>query len=718
MRRAASVAAALAIFAGSAGAETLLNEDFQNGKADGWAASGDVRLSDYQGNISLKLTGRASASRMISTQGYKSIRVTISFAALSLRGVEACIGEVSGDDANWTQILRVGHGRDDGITLHSGTGTAPDLDDNPKVVIRLRAQSPSGGTCWADNIKVTGSRLAAEPSAFDPGGGRRALTADDLLAPAGEAKPVPMDAFGPSPDAGRAAARFEGRLILGDARDSGFKVYRDKYGDAKTNGGAATHLPPFDFAFVQVGDALVPERRGAIPGAHPEWEYILEPGRVWSEPGDRGFARAAIPFALEERNANCMHNGGVTFLFRPDGTVSEAAYQIASETCFYFKFDAWGRATARYLPGRVAGADAVAAGYREEIAHRLPVKSIAAVSGLGLDAAKFGSPDEVDPDDMTTYGFVAGGTLYAGGCGTRLGPYPFCEVLTLPSYSLAKSIVAGIGLMRLSVLYPGVTDGTIAAHVPACAKAGTWGDVTFADALDMATGHYNSPADQADEDAPDITPFFAADSHAGKIAFACNHYPRRRAPGELWIYHTADAYALGTAMMDFYRTKTGGDFYDGVLVPLWRGLHLDPAIDVSRRTYDAAAQPFTGYGLTLHRDDIAKIALFLQGGGKIGGVPMLDPEMLAQALQRDPSRRGLVASTGDFRYQDGFWAWNAQSTLGCKSPAWIPFMSGYGGIVVALFPNGAVYFYFSDSGVWRWAEAAREANKLKPFCET
>ncbi len=711
--------AAALLFATPAFAEPLLNEDFQDGNADGWAASGngDVRLSDYQGNISLKLSGKASATRGLSTTGFTNVTVSFSFAALSLRGVEACIGEVSADSGtSWSEILRVGRGQDDGLTLHSATGTAPGLDDNAQILIRVRAQSQGGGTCWADNIKVAGTSTKGAASGFAPDGTRLALTADTLNA-TDDIALAPMDAFGPPRNALPATNRFEGRLACTGERASGFKAWRDVYGDSKTHGGAARHLPPFDFAFVQVGDALVPAQRGAIPSTHPEWEYVLEPGRVWNEPGDGGFSRAAIPFALEERNANCMHNGVITLLFKSDGTVSNAAYQIASETCFYFKFDAWGRMAARYTSAAVADAATIAAKYKAEIARRLPVRPIADAAALGLDPSQFGSAKEVDPDDMTAYGLVVGGTLYSGGCNTRRGLYPFCEVLTLPSYSLAKSLFAGIGLIRLSQLYPGAADAIIADHVPQCAKAGTWSDVTFANALDMATGRYISAADQADEDnGADISPFFVADTHAGKIDFACHHYPRKTKPGTQWVYHTADTYVLGTAMTDFYRAKTGKDFYSEVLVPLWRKLDLDPAIDVTRRTYDATAEPYAGYGLTLHRDDIAKLTQFLQGGGRIGGEQMLDPQMLAAALQRDSVDPGLRASTDDFRYNNGFWAWNAQTYMGCKTPAWIPFMSGFGGIAVALLPNGMTYFYVSDSGVWRWATAAAETNRLKPFC--
>ena len=536
-----------------------------------------------------------------------------------------------------------------------------------------------------------------------------------LLDPHAPAAAIPMSAYTRPPDAAPPSNRFQGRLVLGEERPgAGFRVLRDGNGDS--NDPSARHLPPFDFTFVQSGDALIPVRRGAIPSSHPMWEFILEPGQAWDEPGDAGFTRAALPFTLEERNANCMHNGVLTFLFKSDGAVSDVAYQIASETCFYFKFDLWGRSAARYVPESVPGAAQIVSAYAYEVATRLPAKPMAALAQdhPGADPSAFGSPAEIAPADMTTYGVVIDGVAYRGGCDTRLGPYPFCEDLDLPSYSLAKSLFAGLGMMRLSQLYPGVVDVAVPELVPACAAAGSWQDVTLGNLLNMASGHFRSTADQADEDAPDIGPFFDASDHAGRIAFACTHYPRKAAPGTQWVYHTADTYILGTAMNAFYRGKAGagGDVYRDVLTPMWRTLDLSPAIDVSRRSYDGVAQPFTGWGLTLHADDIAKLSRFITSPA-----PLVDRKMLDAALQHDPADRGLRASSDDFRYHNGFWAWNAATILGCKAPAWIPFLSGYGGIIVALMPNGITYYYVSDGGVFAWARAAAEADRIKHFCE-
>ncbi len=85
--------------ASSAHAETIFSDDFQNGTTATWGASGkgDVRLTTYAGNISMRIMTGGTALATFSTLGAKKISVTLSFAALSL-GSGACIAEVSADD--------------------------------------------------------------------------------------------------------------------------------------------------------------------------------------------------------------------------------------------------------------------------------------------------------------------------------------------------------------------------------------------------------------------------------------------------------------------------------------------------------------------------------------------------------------------------------------------------------------------------------------------
>jgi hypothetical protein len=71
-----------------------------------------------------------------------------------------------------------------------------------------------------------------------------------------------------------------------------------------------------------------------------------------------------------------------------------------------------------------------------------------------------------------------------------------------------------------------------------------------------------------------------------------------------------------------------------------------------------------------------------------------------------------------YRYNNSIWAKKMTPAefpqFGCEF--WVTYMSGYGGISVAMFPNGATFYIFSDHYEYYWGAAAIEANKLAPIC--
>ncbi len=81
----------------------------------------------------------------------------------------------------------------------------------------------------------------------------------------------------------------------------------------------------------------------------------------------RLYARLA-PFALVERNQNCVHNGEMTFVFSntKSPNVSRVRYQVTQETCLYLKFDLWGQLKATYVPGKIANSQALKDAAAEE----------------------------------------------------------------------------------------------------------------------------------------------------------------------------------------------------------------------------------------------------------------------------------------------------------------------------------------------------------------
>ncbi len=205
---------------------------------------------------------------------------------------------------------------------------------------------------------------------------------------------------------------------------------------------------------MQDGDALIPVRRGPIPSTHGWWEFVLEPGRVWDEPGDHGYTRAAIPFALVQKNANCTHNGVLMLLFNENGAMARAAMQVSSETCQYLQLDMWGWLQAGYTPGPVADAADVVASYRRELAARLPTRPLSAlaVDHPGIDIANLAIGDA---RASTRHGVLVDGIHYVSSCATRHGDYPYCDVLDVPSFSVAKTAVAGVALMHMELLRAG-----------------------------------------------------------------------------------------------------------------------------------------------------------------------------------------------------------------------------------------------------------------------
>ena len=256
--------------------------------------------------------------------------------------------------------------------------------------------------------------------------------------------------------------------------------------------------------------------------------------------------------------------------------------------------------------------------------------------------------------------------------------------------------------MRASSL---VTD-----YVPECRDAGGWDGVTFENLLDMATGRYDSAETDVDENVANTSRFFLSTTHAEKIRISCTIYPRKDPPGKRWVYHTSDTYILGAALTSWWRKEKGpeADFFRDLLVePVYNRLGLSPEIATSRRTADEVSQPFTGWGLVLRRDDIVKLGGFLvarrsQARGGVAARPGHD------ACEPAARRRGHgIARTGRQLplQRRRICLEHRRSTLGCRKPAWIPFMAGYGGIVVAMFPSEIVYYYVSDGGEFRWTRA-------------
>ncbi|WP_169829141.1 serine hydrolase [Tsuneonella mangrovi] len=524
----------------------------------------------------------------------------------------------------------------------------------------------------------------------------------------------PTSVFAPPADALPPSHTIDGELtIKGEAADH-YTLLHDPY-DYDTNVPQTRDLPKVGVTLVSKGNEVIPVQRGPILNGDPAWDWIFEPGRAWDSASRPGMTFVALPFALMQHNSNCEHNGLALFAVGADGKATQLAYQIGSETCEYLQFDMWGLAKAQFAAKPVPEKLATLTAYANEVAARLPIRPIA---DLGDVAKGFGSPKEVKPEYLTTFGFVHDGVLYAGSCPTRYGPYPYCEVLDIPSYSWAKSIAGGIGLMRLEMLFPGAKDALVRDYVPECSDP-KWDGVTFENLIDMTTGLFNSPGNQDDDEADSLFPFLFAETHAEHVRMACTLYPRKLAPGVRSVYHTTDTYLLGTAMTAFLKARgyKDPDYYRALVVPILKAIGVSPLLLDTRRSSDDVRMPFSGWGLVLHRNDAALLAQFYQRDGTIGGEQMLDLPMLASAMQRDPANTGLnIFDSKNWRYQHSLWAQNIGEVIGCSHDVWVPYFSGHGGLSDVMFPNGDIYFRVGDGFDYDWRPSAKAANEVGSLC--
>ncbi len=351
----------------------------------------------------------------------------------------------------------------------------------------------------------------------------------------------------------------------------------------------------------------------------------------------------------------------------------------------------------------------------------MPVKPIEALKEdyQDVDISAFGSG--VTPEHMTWYGVVVNGVNYVGGCQTRFGIYPFCEEMRASSYSTAKSAFVSVILMRLAQKYNlDVSDLLIKDYVPEySSSAGDWEDVTFNNMIDMASGNYFSYAYMVDDDSEKMGEFFGAQPYENRIREAFSA-PHKAEPGTRWVYRTSDTFILTRAMQNYLQIQEGDspDIYDFVVREIYKPLGLGPGAFTIMRTEDNnwQGQAEGGYGQWWIPDDIAKIGVFLLNAkGQINGEQLLDPEMLAAALQQDASDRGVRIDSRRM-YNNAFWAQQFTERDGFGCEFWVPQMLGVSGNVVALFPNGIVYYYFSDNDEFVFVQALRESDKILPLC--
>ena len=485
-----------------------------------------------------------------------------------------------------------------------------------------------------------------------------------------------------------------------------FKIVEDSF-EINKNFKPLSKLPALNLNFSIEGSKFIPDSRALRTTQNFLWDIQYGVGEVWYD--EFGNIRTSFPFSLIQKNQNCVHNGVILFDMTEGGDISNMVYQIASETCGWFRFNLIGSAEVSLTSSLDLNTENIQ-DFKDWQESTIPLKRL---SSLGESYKDLGSVKEVLPVNMTMFGFYDGESHYRGGCMTRKGRYPYCSELLMPSFSLAKSIFASNAMSMLEMDFPNIKNLFISDYVPECSSK-KWRSVTFGNALDMATGQYKYKNYYSEDWYLEQEGYFKNFTHKDKIKSACNFFKKQANPGIKLSYHSSDTYILGTALNQFYKQNVSseGDIYYDLLLPLWNSLELSDALNEIRRSLDNVRQPYAEMGMFMLSDDVVKIGRYFLDIRK-----KVDKGIMFDALQKNENNRGLVAINNLMYYNKGFWVKRfSGNKFGCSSDLWIPFMSGTGGITLVLLPNNTLYYYFSDGDEYEWDKAVEFANNLRPFC--
>ena len=472
-------------------------------------------------------------------------------------------------------------------------------------------------------------------------------------------------------------------------------------------------FPNFSIEFSSYKGKAYPSIRKVIQTDHPFWNIQFGVGTSKKDKQSKN-TLVVLPFSLVHKNANCVHSGLAIFAISPANTVSNILFEIASETCAYYKFDFVGLYPISFSKSDNNKIQDNIANELEDIANLIkPIDDL--YSEFSLNDDSFLNSNFVNPSNVSLFGVIDGNNHYVSSCNTRLGIYPFCDQLLLPSYSLAKSIAGTLSLSLIENKFGSINNLMVNDLVQECSQR-KWKGVSLNNLSDMATGQYINATHDRDESGASSTQFiFKLLSDKDKLNKACKAFPKKTKPGKKFVYHTSDTYILGSAMNNFLKLNTKyDDYFSDFLIPFLKKNNFSQTSESVLRTNGSANQAYTGWGMFFIREDLHHISNIMH---KVMADKSSNFEFLHEAL--NPNKNNSLSAIPEVNifYNNGFWSRKFdKSSFNCKEDVWIPFMSGFGGITFAFFPNGMTYYYFSDGYDYAWESAVFSSNSIKPFC--
>lgn len=464
-------------------------------------------------------------------------------------------------------------------------------------------------------------------------------------------------------------------------------------------------FPAVELAFFTDGNELVPLTQevilsGSAGRGRSYWDLIVQPGAVWSSPGEDGWSRAGFPFALVNALEGETHNGLATFAYKRN-RITQLRVQIVQQTAPFYVVDYF-TATA-HIPARLAAlprTEVKLARSRFQASQRDRL-AIAPFSELAARLAPNRLKDFDDGQsaaDIVASALDVDGTLYMGSCDTAEGPLPWCDRTRFGVWSATKALINELTLLHLAQKYgPGVFSERIIDYVPEAAAIPGWKEVRFEDAANMATGVGNGslardPNHILEGGLDNYAPWYEARTERQKIlAVLAGATAFPWGPGQVARYRDQDMFMLGVAMDRYVKKKSGATaaiwtlLATEVLEPI--GILVAP-INKTLEEAGKEGQPLMAFGFYPTIGDMVRIARLYQNEGAYKNQQLLYAPRVRAILARTPAPglpTGQLTRAGAGYYFNAFWKEAYATSAGCT--LYYPQMEGWGGTVIALFPG-------------------------------
>lgn len=584
-------------------------------------------------------------------------------------------------------------------------------------------------TCMLLVLALTGPSLAAQ---------RQDISPDTLLSKGfTPSAPVQNSRFMPAKEAGPAHEPFQGTLTFNPKK----MQVEPAFESTEVLGKNPSIFPGVSIEFFSHQGDLVPVSREVITPAPEQsgnsyWEILVQPGKIWAEPGDNGWSRASFPFALMHSLEQDSHNGLATFLFK-DGEVSQVRFQVVTQTAPYYianHFTAWGQLAASWDPAPPDDLQALQQAYARELQDRFPTAEWSELEKLVGQDTLAGFNGNMDTRYLVAGGLVYNGVLYYQPSRTNYGNYPYPTNMRFGVWSVTKSVAAGISMLRLAQKYGDyVYDLKIRDYVDLEAEHDGWNNVTFGDAVNMATGIGGGTIDanpnnmQVDYDFGGLyDEWYRARSAQAKIELVGKVPEYPWGPGEVARYRDRDMFILGAAMDSFLKSveSKDADIWDMVAEEVFAPINIHHAPLTRTIEPDGSrGLPITAWGWFPSLDDLAKLSNLLHEKGCFHGEQLLHLERTAGLFSvKNALGQGVRWDYGQRYYKNGYHYLpfpDARDQI-----MYLPYMSGWIGNRVLLMPGKMTAIRISNA--WPAPDEAQAAaenptpmaevgTRLKPF---